>query len=111
VAPSLRDLRGRKWRRLVDRALEASDGDEQQLAFALLLIRLAGCLTCHPDSYRALRGCTACAAHVIRRHRGDDDDLTQLYERASDEIVAYLSQIEARAAGLPQAVLGETENA
>ena len=111
VAPGLRDLRGRKWGRLVDRALQAPDGEEPQLAFGLLLIRLAGCLTCHPDSYRALRGCTACATHVIRRHRGDDDDLTELYQRALSEIELYLADLDRGRSGLPQTVLGEVGGA
>ncbi|HMK08911.1 MAG TPA: hypothetical protein VK449_07775 [Anaerolineales bacterium] len=111
VAPSLRDLRGRKWRRLVDRALQAPDGEEPQLAFGLLLIRLAGCLTCHPDSYRALRGCTACAGHVVRRHRGDDDELTDLYQRALADIALYLAERQQGGAPLPQTMMGEVRQA
>jgi hypothetical protein len=107
VAPGLRDLRGRKWRRLVDRAVEAPDGEEPQLAFGLLLIRLAGCLTCHPDSYRALRGCTACATHVVRRHRGDDDDLTELYQRALTDIELYLAELDPGRPGAAQTMLDE----
>jgi hypothetical protein len=111
VAPGLRDLRGRKWRHLVEQALQASDGEEPQLAFGLLLIRLAGCLTCHPDSYRALRGCTACATHVVRRHRGDDDDLVELYQRAESDIELYLAEVERGASGAPQDVLREVGQA
>jgi len=111
VAPSLRDLRGRKWRRLVDRALEVPDGEEPQLAFGLMLIRLAGCLTCHPDSYRALRGCTNCAGHVVRRHRGDDDDLTELYQRALADIGLYLAERQQTPPAVSQAVLGEVGEA
>jgi hypothetical protein len=94
VAPELRALRGRKWKRLVDRAIESPDGSLHQLAFGLMVIRLAGCLTCHPDSYRALRGCTVCAAHTVRRHRGEDDDLADLYARAQGEVELYLEDIE-----------------
>lgn len=111
VAPALRELRGPKWARLVEGALQAPDGEESQLAFGLLLIRLAGCLTCHPDSYRALRGCTACATHVVRRHRGDDDDLAELYQRALSDTELYLSQLDQGRAGVPQAVLGAVEEA
>jgi hypothetical protein len=106
VAPALRDLRGRRWRRLVERAMLAADGDEPQLAFGLMLIRLAGCLTCHPDSYRALRGCTICASHTIRRHRGDDDDLAGLYQRALSDIELYLAEQRAGPI-LSEPVLGE----
>jgi hypothetical protein len=107
VAPGLRDLRGRKWRRLVERAVEAPDGEESRLAFGLLLIRLAGCLTCHPD----LPG--RCAVHglrhhVVRRHRGDDD-LTELYQRALSDIELYLSELDPARSGAAQSMLGKVE--
>jgi len=111
VAPGLRDLRGKKWGRLVEGALESADGEQPQLAFGLLLIRLAGCLTCHPDSYRALRGCTACATHVVRRHRGDDDDLVELYQRALSDIELHLAELDRGRSGVPQTVLGEVGEA
>jgi len=91
VAPTLRDLRGGRWRRLVDRAAQAPDSALDQLAFSLMMIRLAGCLTCHPDSYRALRGCTACASQVIRRYRGEDEDLAAQFQRAKTDVSLFLS--------------------
>lgn len=95
VAPSLRDLRGREWREVVERALHAPDGAPDQLAFSLLLIRLGGCLTCHTDSYRGMRGCTACASTVIRRYRGDDSELIALFQRALEDVSIYLEQTQA----------------
>lgn len=91
VALALRDLRGRRWRRLVDRAVQAPDAALDQLAFSLMMIRLAGCLTCHPDSYRALRGCTACVFQVIRRYRGEDEDLAAQFQRAKTDVSLFLS--------------------
>ena len=111
VAPNLRSLQGRKWKRLVDRASEASDGSPRQLAFGLLLIRLAGCLSCHPDSYRALRGCTACATQVIRRHRGDDDELAELYARAMADVELYLDDLERVRSPDADAAVGRSEAA
>lgn len=90
VAPQLAHLRGEVWRSMVARVLEAPESSPQQLAFGLLLIRLDGCLTCHTDCYRALRGCTACALTSVRRFRGDDRELVQLYEEALDEVTEYL---------------------
>lgn len=92
VAPELRDLRDQVWRELVDRALRAADGSIDRLAFTLLLVRLCSCLTCYPDSYRALRGCTACAVQIVRRFRGEDQDLVAMFDEAREEIVAYLKQ-------------------
>ena len=87
AAISLQDLRGVVWRRLVDRACQAPDASLDELAFCLLMIRLAGCLTCHADSYRALRGCSACARQAVRRFRGTDSDLLALFDRARMDIM------------------------
>lgn len=86
VAPQLRDLRGGLWQATVDRACQAEDADREQLAFSLVMIRLAGCLTCHPDSYRAMRGCTLCAMATVRRFRGEDRELVALIDRAGAEL-------------------------
>lgn len=94
VAPSLRDLRGPVWRSLVDQVCRPPEASLDQLAFTLLLVRLDGCLTCHADSYRAMRGCTTCASQVIRRYRGTDEDLIVLFEGARDDVAAYLQGIE-----------------
>lgn len=90
VAPALRGLRGLVWRRLVDRAAAAPEGSLDQLAFCLMMIRLASCLTCHTDSFRAMRGCTQCAGQVVRRFRGSDTELVVLFERARAEIAVHL---------------------
>lgn len=92
VAPALRDLRGEVWARLVRRAAVAPDASIDALAFSLLLIRLSGCLTCHTDSYRAMRGCTACATLTVRRFRGDDSELVGLFERAKVDVLGYMKQ-------------------
>ena len=92
VAPALRDLRGEVWARLVRRAAAAPDASLDALAFSLMLIRLSGCLTCHTDSYRAMRGCTACATLTVRRFRGDDNELVALFERARVDVMNYMKQ-------------------
>lgn len=86
VAPQLRDLRGALWQATVDRAVQSQDADREQLAFSLVMIRLAGCLTCYPDCYRAMRGCTLCAKATVRRFRGEDHDLVALIDQAGDEL-------------------------
>lgn len=89
VAPDLRDLRGKKWRALVERVCRSPDASLDQLAFTLLLVRLSGCLTCHTYSYRALRGCTLCATHTIRRFRGEDEELIELFMSARSDVEAF----------------------
>lgn len=99
VAPALQGLRGPVWRRLVERALAAPEGSIEQLGFCLMMVRLASCLTCHTDSYRALHGCTHCAVQVARRFRGDDAELEALHARACADVDLFL-QSSAPAAAL-----------
>ncbi len=82
VIPLLRNLRGPEWQQLVDSVLECPPGSLEQQAFTLMMIRLDGCLTCHADSYRAMRGCTLCAQQSITRFKGSDRDLIAAYEQA-----------------------------
>lgn len=92
VAPHLRDLRGNMWRATVDRACNSEDASVEQLALSMVMIRLAGCLSCHPDSYRAIRGCTSCATATIRRFRGADEDLKDLIDGAKGEVLEHAPQ-------------------
>ncbi len=92
VAPHLRDLRGNAWRATIDRACNSADASLEQLALTMVMIRLAGCLSCHSDSYRAIRGCTNCATATIRRFRGGDEDLEQLIDGAAGEILDFAPQ-------------------
>ncbi|MBN1265885.1 MAG: hypothetical protein JXA25_10360 [Anaerolineales bacterium] len=93
VASDLRDLRGELWRDLVDSSVESPCASEQQLAFSLVIISLAGCLSCNTDSYRAMRGCTVCAKQTIQRFRGDDQELINLYLQALKEVQVYLKRL------------------
>ncbi|MFV2044301.1 MAG: hypothetical protein ACC700_13855 [Anaerolineales bacterium] len=92
VAPHLRSLRGSMWQAAVDRACNSDDASPEQLALTMVMIRLAGCLTCHPHSYRAIRGCTSCAKASIRRFRGEDQDLENLIDEARVEILTIVPQ-------------------
>jgi hypothetical protein len=82
VVPLLRNLRGPEWQRLVDEIMQHEAGSQEEQAFSLMMIRLDGCLTCHADSYRAMRGCTLCAQQTITRFKGSDSDLVAAYEQA-----------------------------
>jgi hypothetical protein len=90
VVPSLGDLRGVPWKHLVARIAELDEDDSDALAFGLMMIRLSGCLNCQADSFRALRGCTACARQAILRYRGTDQELQRLFEKSRKEIQIYL---------------------
>jgi hypothetical protein len=91
VIPALRDAAGPAWRELVDQVAQLDETNPASLAFSLMMIRLDGCLSCETDSYRALRGCSACALQAVRRHRADERELLRLYQAAVSEVQAYLA--------------------
>jgi hypothetical protein len=89
--PSLRKLRGSKWQSLVERIMKLPECHEETLAFMLMMIRINGCMGCETDSYRAMRGCTACAVQTLRRYKGDDDELLQAFEEALEDIRNFVT--------------------
>jgi len=92
VIPSLRDLRGDKWKELIDR-LSAQDANESELAaFSLMMVRLGGCTACNADSFRAMRGCTHCARLTIRRYKGTDEDVLELFNNAREDLVEFITK-------------------
>jgi hypothetical protein len=82
LIPKLKHLRGPSWRNLVKEVLNQPENSAERLSFALMMIRLNNCLGCQPDSYRAMRGCTLCATQNVRRFKGQDNDLLELYRQA-----------------------------
>lgn len=89
VIPSLRNLRGPEWQQLIDCILQLEDGSLEEQAFTLMMVRLDGCLTCHADSYRAMRGCTLCAQQTIARFKGSDHDLIIAFEQSKADILRW----------------------
>lgn len=92
VAPFLRDLRGEVWQQLVEGVTCEPEASLNQLAFSLLIVRLSGCLSCHTDSYRAMRGCTVCAMQVIKRFKGEDRELCALFTQAQNDVILFLQR-------------------
>ena len=89
VIPSLKNLRGEVWCALVERVSALPETHEETLAFMLLMIRLNGCLSCETDSYRAMRGCTACAQQTLRRFKGEDSELVEMFDKALKDVRAF----------------------
>lgn len=86
VIPALRDLRGETWQTLVEHVDEQNAGSPEKKTFVLMMVKLGGCLTCDADAFRAHLGCTECARQTIRRFRGEDKELIDLYTQARLEI-------------------------
>ncbi len=91
VIPLLRDACGAEWRRLVDRVAALDEAHPESLAFSLMMIRLDGCLGCETDSFRAMRGCAACALQTVRRYRNSERELLKLYKAALKDVQTYLA--------------------
>ena len=88
--PALRNTRGPAWARLIDRLSAKSETSIEVLGLMSLMIELNGCLACETDSYRAMRGCTACAQQTLRRFKGGDEELIRMYEQS----VARMRELE-----------------
>ncbi|GAB4553129.1 MAG: hypothetical protein OHK0023_21870 [Anaerolineae bacterium] len=88
---ALKNTRGQEWQELVARVLAVPERHELSLAFVLLMIRLNGCLACETDSYRAMRGCALCAMQTLRRFKGTDRDLLNQFEKALEDLQAFLA--------------------
>lgn len=91
VIPVLKKLRGVQWQALVERVLSLPEYHEETLAFMLMMIRLNGCVPCETDSYRAMRGCAACAIQTLRRYKGNDEELLKSFEQALAEVRHFAS--------------------
>ena len=88
---SLRELRGPEWAAQVERVAKLPETDAESLAFALMMIRLDGCVKCHEGSFKYMRGCQLCATQTVMQFKGTDADLLELYQKARRDINAYLA--------------------
>ncbi len=79
-----------RWQRLVRRVADLPETHEDALAFALMMIRLCGCLRCNPGSYKASLGCSACGRRMIGMTKESDDALIAYFQRAKEDLVRYL---------------------
>ena len=86
VMKSLKGLRGGDWDAMIENAESLPEKAPDHLAFVMMMVKLNGCMSCNADSFRAMRGCTQCSVLNVRRYRGTDRQLGQLYEKARKEI-------------------------
>lgn len=92
LASVLSDLRGDDWRSLTEQVSGGMATRSEKIAFVLMMIRLNGCIGCNADSFRAMRGCAACARLTIRRNRNSDQELFHLYEQARNEAEIFIAK-------------------
>jgi hypothetical protein len=89
----LRKLRGERWESLIGSLAELEAMSIERIAFVLFMVRLSGCTTCQSDSFRAMRGCVLCSSTTIKRYKGDDQNLIDLYNEAKKEVTRYMKEI------------------
>jgi hypothetical protein len=94
VISTLRDLRGPEWAKLVKKIEKTEEDSLEHLAFVFMMVKLNGCATCNPDSFRAMRGCTECAHQAVKRFRGDDAELLEMYDKALVEMEKHLQSLQ-----------------
>ena len=90
---SLRNLRGEKWENLISNLVELDETSQERIAFVLFMVRMGGCTSCQSDSFRAMRGCILCSNNTIKRYKGDDQSLNDLYYEAKKDIIKYMKEV------------------
>jgi hypothetical protein len=65
AVPMLKDLRGPRWRALVERIAALPSTHPAALAFALMMVRVNGCVNCDARRYRERGGCAHCSRFVL----------------------------------------------
>jgi len=91
LIPELRDAAGKEWQQLIDKITPLADTHPERLALALMMIRLNGCLECETDSFRAMRGCAACAIQTVHRYRRQERELIKQYKAALKAVQDHLA--------------------
>ena len=92
LIPTLKAFRGKEWKALVSNVTEKEPSSIEYLAFVLMVVRLAGCSSCNPHSYRAIKGCTQCSQQTIRRFRGSDGELIEKYFQSEKEVEEFIKR-------------------
>lgn len=92
VVPNLNTARGEEWHTLLDQVSSEQASLADQMSFVLMMVRLDGCVGCNADSFRAMKGCTQCARQNIKRFRGNDQELVELFMQTHKEVDLYLEK-------------------
>jgi hypothetical protein len=65
ATPALKDLRGARWRALIERIAPLPSTHPDALALALVMARVSNCAACDARRYRERGGCAQCAQFVL----------------------------------------------
>jgi hypothetical protein len=91
----LKNLHDEEWKSLVERIAALPETHPDALAFSYMMIKLCNCLNCDLGSYKASLGCSVCSQRTISAVRDSNPVLMKEFEKAKEEILAYLNSIGA----------------
>jgi hypothetical protein len=86
-------LRGEQWENLIGNLIDSEPMNLDRIAFVLFMVRIGGCATCQSDSFRAMRGCILCSSTTIKRYKGNDQNLIDLYDEAKKDVCEYMKEV------------------
>lgn len=90
AVPALEDLRGPRWRALVERIAGLPSTHPDSLALALTMVRVNGCVNCDAKRYRERGGCGNCSQFMLKTmNREDESSLLARYRAALKEITQW----------------------
>jgi hypothetical protein len=94
AVPSLIDLRGARWRHLVGSVAPQHSTSPDALAFALMMVRLNGCVPCTASRYRERGGCGNCSRFVLTSlSKESESALFARFHAAQREIAQSLEHL------------------
>ena len=90
---STKDARGTRWQELVTRITALPSTHPDALAFALMMVRINGCLTCDATRYRDRGGCATCSRFsLLTLNKESEASLLTRYRAAQKEIAQMLKE-------------------
>jgi hypothetical protein len=89
----LRDIRGEIWQNFIDSLVGLDPINPDVIAFVLMMVKIGGCVSCQSDSFRAMRGCILCSSTTIKRYKGNDQALIDLYSEAKNDVSKYMNEV------------------
>ncbi len=96
---ALKSARGERWQELVEHIAELPATEPDALAFALLMVRLNGCITCDARRFRERGGCAQCSSFTLSTLVKDNEATLLARYRAAHKELAQLpsSSLEKKA--------------
>lgn len=96
---ALKDLRGPRWRDLVTKIAPRESTDPDALAFALMMVRLNGCVACDFKRYRERGGCANCSRFVLTTlNKEAEPGLLTRFRESQKEIAKNLKSLPTKVA-------------